>query len=174
MSLIYEPAEDSFLFKEFLQEYFADIDNSKSKILEMGCGSCILSETLRDLGFTEILCADINKDAVNLAKKLGFNAIQTDLFENIKEKFDYIIFNPPYLPKDPLEDEESSLITTGGEKGDEIIVKFLKQTQNFLNDSGKIFVLISSLTPTKNLGKYKIVARKKIFYEELFILEFDN
>ena len=140
----------------------------------MGCGSCIISEKLREMGFEDILCADINKEAVLLAEKKGFKATETDLFNNINEKFDYILFNPPYLPLDLREDEESMIITTGGEKGDEVILKFLKEAFNFLKKEGEIFLLISSLTPIININKYKfeIVASKKVFSEKLSILKF--
>lgn len=173
MTLIYTPEEDSFLFVDFINKYFKNINRNR-KFLDMGCGSCIISESLRDLGFKDILCADINKESVLLAEKKGFRAIKSDLFEDIDEKFDYILFNPPYLPSDIREDEESKIITTGGRAGDEIILEFLGEASKFLKKEGEIFLLISSLTPIKNINKYKfeIVASKKIFLEELFILKF--
>ena len=118
MTLIYEPAEDSFLFRDFVEDFFEDCDKNK-KVLDMGCGSCILSETIRDLGFKDILCIDINPDSVKLAKEKGFRAIKSDLFSNLekdKERFDFICFNAPYLPYDELEDEESSVATSGGKE----------------------------------------------------------
>ncbi|MDD2444693.1 MAG: methyltransferase [Candidatus Nanoarchaeia archaeon] len=174
MSLIYEPAEDSFLFSNFLEDYFEGSNNKNKKILDMGCGSCILSETMRDLDFEDILCVDINLDCIKLAKEKGFRAIKSNLFSNIDERFDFICFNAPYLPFDELEDEESSIATSGGKRGDEIVLNFLKNLNNFLNDNGIAFVLISSLTPMENINKYhfKIVSKKRVFFEELYILEF--
>ena len=141
----------------------------------MGTGSAILSETANKfLDKKNILSADINPTAVKFAKKKGFNAIKTDLFENIEDKFDLITFNAPYLPEDSRELKSSQLATTGGKHGDEISIKFLEQAKKHLNKNGKVFLLISSLTPMNNLKKFnpKIVARKKIFMEELRILEF--
>lgn len=174
MSLIYEPAEDSFLFRDFLEDYFEGSDVSDKNILDMGCGSCILSETLRDSGFEDILCADINSDCIKLAKEKGFRAARSDLFEEIDERFDYIIFNAPYLPEDDIEDNESSIATTGGKRGDEVVLNFLKNINSFLKDNGVFFILISSLTSLDKINKYnyKIVAKKRIFFEELLILEF--
>ncbi len=174
MTLIYEPAEDSFLFMDFLSDCFEGSDVSGKSILDMGCGSCVLSETLRDLAFEDILCVDINSDAVKLAKGKGFRAVKSDLFENIVDRFDYIIFNAPYLPKDEREDDESMLATTGGERGDEVIVKFLENVKNFLNDGAKVYVLVSSLTSMDKINEYKpeVVAKKNAFFEELKILKF--
>ena len=186
MTEIYQPAEDSYFFSEFLEEYlFKSISphsaiwstpkGAKIRYLDMGTGSTILSYTMsKFLDKKNILATDINPNAVKLAKKKGFNAIRTNLFEKIKGKFDLITFNAPYLPEDSQEPKSSRLATTGGKRGDEISVKFLKQAKKHLNKNGKVFLLISSLTPMDKINrfKHKIVARKKIFMEELLILEF--
>ncbi len=170
---IYQPAEDSYFFADFLKKEFG-----KSKIssyLDMGTGSGILSETaLKFLDKKNILATDINPSAIKLLKQKKINAIESNLFEKIKGKFDLITFNAPYLPLDSREPNSSQLATTGGKRGDEISLKFLKQVGNFLNKDGKVFLLISSLTPIRRIKKFnpKIVARKKIFMEELLILEF--
>ncbi len=170
---IYQPAEDSHLFADFLKKYL-----SKHKInsyIDMGTGSGILAKTAsKFLDKKNILAVDINPDAVKLLKKENFKAIKSNLFEKVKNKFDLITFNAPYLPFDKREPKSSQLATTGGKKGDEISLKFLKQAKKHLNKNGKILLLISSLTPMNKIKKFKhkIVARKKIFMEELLILEF--
>lgn len=172
MSLIYEPAEDSYLMQEVLEK---ELLNKNIKILEIGCGSGILLEVLKKLGINNILGADINGGAVKHCKGLGFDCIYSDLFSNIKEKFDIIIFNPPYLPEDKnnKEDRESKLATTGGKKGSEIINRFLQQAKKHLTKDGKIFLLTSSLTKNINWLDYKkkLIAKKKLFFEELMVWE---
>ena len=141
----------------------------------MGTGSGILSKTaLQFLSKDQIFAVDINPLAVKEVTKLGIKAIKSDLFKEVKGKFDLITFNAPYLPRDSREPKSSQTATTGGKRGDEISVKFLKQAKKHLNKEGKIFLLISSLTPIGKIQEYgpKIVARKKIFMEELLILEF--
>lgn len=172
MAQVYQPAEDSYLFSKFLEKYL-----SKHKInsyLDMGAGKGILSETVsKVLDKKNILAADINPEAVKLVKQKGFKTVETNLFEKIKDKYDLITFNAPYLPRDSREPKDSQIVTTGGKRGDEISLKFLKQAKKHLNKNGKIFLLISSLTPQDKLNKYnlKIVAKKKIFMEELLILQ---
>lgn len=172
MALIYKPSEDSYLMQEVLQKH---IQKKDINVLEMGCGLGVLLNTLKNLDIKNILGADINKDALKHCKDLGFNCVYSNLFSNIKGKFNIIIFNPPYLPEDKnkQEDKESKLATTGGKKGSEIINRFLKQAQAHLTKHGKIFLLTSSLTKGINWLDYKkkIIAKKKLFFEELIVWE---
>lgn len=149
------------------------------KILDMGCGTCILSECCaKFVPKKNILCVDIQEEARDFAKRKGFNFLKSDLFLNIpiKKKFDIIIFNPPYLPLDKREPEDSRIETTGGKKGDEISLRFLNNAFSYLKKRGKIFILVSSLTPLNRIRKFnfEIIKRKKIFFEELLILKFEN
>jgi len=167
---IYQPSDDSYFFVDFLRSCLKK--NRKISYLDMGTGSGILAETASEfLDKKNILAVDVNPDAVALVKKKGFSALKSDLFENVKGKFDLITFNAPYLPKDSREPNDSRVATTGGKKGNEIAIRFLKEAKKHLNSGGKILLLVSSLTPLKGVGG-KVVARKKIFMEELRILEF--
>ena len=142
----------------------------------MGTGTGILSETVSKLlDKKNILATDINSKAVKFLKQKGFKTIKTNLFEKINKKFDLITFNAPYLPLDKREPKDSQLATTGGKHGDEISIEFLRQAKKHLNKNGKIFLLVSSLTPMNKIKKFnpRIVARKKIFMEELLILRFN-
>src|SRR3989344_2557860 len=134
--MIYEPAEDSFLLEKYVKIY------SRGNVLDMGCGSGI--QSLASKG--NVLSVDINEEAVEFCKQRGLNAIQSDLFSNINGKFDLIIFNPPYLPKDNDEDPESALITTGGKTGMEILERFFYEVREYL----KKIVLILSYLKLKN------------------------
>ena len=67
-------------------------------------------------------------------------------------------------------------------KGDEIIIRFLKQAPNFLNKGGIILVLLSSLTPKdkilnllsrENLS-HAVIATKKIFMEQLEVWKIER
>lgn len=169
------PREDSYFFQDFLKKYLKS-QNKEISFLDMGTGSGILCKTaLEFLPREKILGVDINPKAVNHVLLKGIRAIQSDLFANINENFDLIVFNAPYLPKDEYnkEPKDSQLETTAGKKGDEIIIKFLKQAKQHLTKNGKILLLLSSLTPMKNIEKYKpkIVAEKSLFFEKLIIFE---
>jgi len=167
---IYPASEDSFLLSETLKK---EIKNKNIKFLEIGIGSGIQLQTAKELKIKEIFGVDINPDAVKHCKSLGFNCIQSDLFQNVKGKYDIIVFNPPYLPLDKQEPKSSRVATTGGKKGSEIINKFLKQAKEHLAKDGKILLLTSSLTKGINWQGYnkKLLSKKKLFFEELYILE---
>ena len=176
MANIYEPSDDSFFFSEFLEKYLKELEG-EIEYLDLGTGSGILAKTAsKILEKSEIIVTDINLKAVELLRKKGFNSIQSNLFSNINSKFDLITFNAPYLPRDDREPKNSRIATTGGERGDEISIEFLEQARKHLNPEGKILLLISSLTPQDRIAKFgpQEVARKKIFMEDLIILEFSN
>ncbi|MEK6844541.1 MAG: HemK2/MTQ2 family protein methyltransferase [Nanoarchaeota archaeon] len=172
--MIYRPREDSHLIEKEVKKYA----NGK-KVLDVGSGSGIQAKAALESGAKSVLCVDIDYDAVNLLKKKGLDAIQSDLFKKVKGKFDLIIFNPPYLPYAKEEDDNSSLHTSGGKTGDEIIVKFLNNVKKYLNENGKILLVVSSLTPisrilnilkNKKLHR-KIIAQERFFMEKLEVWE---
>jgi release factor glutamine methyltransferase len=174
MYTLYEPAEDSYLLKKTLEEKIPKF-LSKSpnfKFLEIGCGSGIQLEAAFKLGIKKdnILSCDIDPSAVKKCKALGFNCIKSDIFEKIKGKFDLIIFNPPYLPENKFDKEKD---TTGGKNGSEIINRFLIQSRSHLTPIGNILILTSSLTKgIKWLNfKKKLLAKQKLFFEELYVYE---
>jgi release factor glutamine methyltransferase len=177
MSLIYYPAEDSFLLSSVLEKKIPKVVSKKPnmKVLEVGSGSGIQLKTLLKIGIKKenLFSCDLNPKAVKSCKKLGFNCIHSNLFENISGKYNIIIFNPPYLPEDFAEPKDSKLSTTGGKKGSEIINKFLHQAKSHLKEDGKIFLVTSSLTKGikwKNYRK-KLLAKQKLFFEELYVWE---
>jgi len=166
--MIYEPREDSHLIKKYIKNY-----SKNKKVLDIGTGSGILAKEARK--YTKnVTTSDINKECLKNLK--GIKTIYSDLFEKIKGKFDLIIFNPPYLPLDKREDEESALSTTGGIKGYETLERFLNELKFHLNKDGKALIVFSSLTKKrkvdtmirKNSFKFKLLEEKRIPYEFLY------
>jgi len=189
---IYQPAEDSYLFQKILIKYLNNLMGNKKgeskpsnnqekdiKILDMGSGSGIQALTCRNLGFKKILTADINPDAIEHLKKQKLNAIKSNLFSNIKEEFDIIFFNPPYLPKSKYDNKPD---TTAGKKGYETIIRFLKQAKSHLKKNGKIILLFSTnsnpkiiLKTGKKLGyNFSLLGKQRLFFEELSVYLLKN
>jgi release factor glutamine methyltransferase len=173
---VYQPAEDSHLLADVLKSYFGNLVDKDISYLDMGCGSGILSETALDFGIENVLAVDINPDAVEEARRVGAIGVVSNLFNKVEGKFDVISFNAPYLPLDDREPEDSQVATTGGKRGDEVAVLFLKEAKKHLLEGGKIFLLISSLTPISEIEKFGgfEVAKSRIFGEDLIVLQIDN
>ena len=145
----------------------------------MGAGTGIQVLTCKKLGFKNITAVDINKKAVKELKKQkaknNIKIIHSDLFKKIrkKQKFDLIIFNPPYLP---IHKYDKKPDTTGGKLGNETINRFLKQAKHFLAEKGVILLLTSSLTKKINFLDYKKrkIASKNMFFEKLYVWELNR
>lgn len=172
MPEIYQPSEDSYFLSDVIKKEIPKLlnKNKNLSVLEIGCGSGIQLLTLKELGVKYLSGLDINQTAVKHCKNLGFNCILSDLFSNIKDKFDLIVFNPPYLPENKYDKEKD---TTGGKKGSEIINEFLKQAKPHLNKNGKIILLTSSLTKGIKWLDYnkKLLGKKKLFFEKIYVFE---
>ncbi len=166
--MIYEPREDSELLQKWVKKLVS------GKVLDMGTGSGIQAKTALE-NTKDVIAVDINPECVEHVKQQGIQTRQSNLFSNVLEKFDWIIFNPPYLPEDIEEPEDSKLATTGGVEGNEIIVEFLRQTKDHLNHGGKVLILISSLTGESEEifqgYNYKELEELDLFFEELYVFE---
>lgn len=171
---VYEPAEDTFL----LMDSVSGIRNKEC--LEIGTGSGMVASLLAKSG-NNVTATDIEKIAVSCAKnnaKLNGVSVkfkQADLFQEIKGKFDVIIFNPPYLPTEAEDRVKGPLNTAldGGADGMAVTGRFLETAPQFLAPKGEIYVMISSLSPPDAIEKalsgfeHKVVGRCKHFFEEI-------
>lgn len=128
----------------------------KDKILDIGCGSGAISLALGDnLKKSQIIGSDISKKAIELSNinkdRLSIenvDFIQSDLFSNIKEKFDLIVSNPPYINKKDYENLDKKLYYEpqnalyGGKDGLYFYKEIIKNSKKFLNKNGKIYLEI--------------------------------
>jgi len=75
----------------------------KWHILDLGCGYGAVGIILKKLFDIKVDMIDINQRALQLTKKnaklhnVEVNVFQSDLYSKIKEKYDSIIVNPPYV-----------------------------------------------------------------------------
>jgi len=165
---IYPPSDDTFFLMDVLQKELGD--GRGKHALDMGTGSGVIAEFLRNMGYV-VVGADINPHAVEYCRKkypdIDFRV--SDLFSNIPERFDLIVFNTPYLPGKAKTLEERGWCSENGE----IHRRFFAELPTHIKDGGICYVLLSSHTPyspPKKL-KYEIVARKKLFFEEIYVLK---
>ena len=164
----YVPAEDSF----FLADY---IENKQGRsALDIGTGSGIIAKTLSK-NFSLVVATDINIFALKKAHEVIDNCICCNAADALRYSFDLIVCNLPYLPSDELRD----LAVDGLHNGVDIPSMIIKSAIPRIISGGKLIFLTSSLADydiliqlCKSLGfDASIVAKKKLFYEELVIVE---
>lgn len=136
----------------YIDEEMSDKKN-RIKVLDMCTGSgCIAISVDRLCEKADVTAVDISEKALETAKENNdrnngnVSFVKSDLFENIKEKYDIIISNPPYIPSGDMEElmeevraHEPHLALDGSDDGLKFYRKICKMAREFLNADGKIF-----------------------------------
>lgn len=137
---------------ETLVEQALKVVRPGMKVLDMCTGSgCILISILKNIVDVEGFGYDISKQAINVAKenaKLNnVNATfeRSDLFEDVTERFDVIVSNPPYIPTDVIGGlmpevavYEPMQALDGKEDGLHFYRRIVAKAADYLNPDGKL------------------------------------
>ena len=143
------PRQDTETLVEEVMRYLSD----GMEILDVCTGSgCILLSLLRYSNGCRGVGCDISEKALAVAgqnaKELGISAqfIQSDLFESIEGRFEYIVSNPPYIRKDMIptlmeevRDHEPLIALDGGEDGLDFYRKITREATEHLYSGGMLF-----------------------------------
>ncbi|GAA0729690.1 hypothetical protein GCM10009430_40080 [Aquimarina litoralis] len=99
---------------KILLDYLLQLSLKNKSLLELGCGSGIISLLAASKG-ARVTATDINPTAIELLKdasiqnNLTLDIFHSNLFDKIDDQvFDYIIINPPYYPKNPKNIKEKA------------------------------------------------------------------
>jgi len=164
----YNPAEDSIFFADYLK-------NKKGRsALDIGTGSGILANVLSK-NFSLVVATDVNISALVKAHETLDNCICCNAADALHARFDLVVCNLPYLPSDELLDPA----VDGLHDGTVIPSMIIKSANSRIEKNGKMVFLTSSLAKYETLVQLAeslgfhvtIVAKKKLFYEELIIIE---
>lgn len=149
---------------ELLLKNFKCNNPNKKKLLDIGCGCGPIGIYASKLGF-KVDMTDVNKRAIHLSKialkeqMLEASVFESDAYENVNDKYDYVLSNPP--------------IRIGKEKLYEILIK----ANDYLKKCGELWIVVrkkqgaESLIKDikKNYGAVEIIAKKKGYYIVRFI-----
>ena len=169
MEDVYGPAEDSYLLAEHVSRLVY------GRVLDMGTGSGIQAvEAAMKPEVTHVTAVDVNPLALRAAEKRAERAgvrgkivfTRSDMFGCVEGGYDWIVFNPPYLPSEGAADEAS---WAGGETGGEAVRRFLREAKRFLVRGGSILLVYSDRSglSDSDFEGYKVenLGELKLFYE---------
>ena len=155
---VFSKGELDFGTELLLKNFKYDNPNNKM-LLDIGCGCGPIGIYASHLGFT-VDMSDVNKRAIHLSKMslkeqgLNANVFESDAYQNINSKYDYIVSNPP--------------IRVGKEKLYEIIMG----AKDHLTDNGELWIVVRKQQGAESLIRdmkkvYKsveVITKKKGFY----------
>lgn len=144
---------------EIVVEEAIDIINSNklSEVLDMCTGSGILAICIaKYTDASSITAVDTSEKALEVAEKNAISNnvntkiefIKSDMFENISEKFDLIISNPPYIKTDVIKTlsqevkNEPILALDGGTDGLDFYNIIAENAKKYLNKNGYLVLEI--------------------------------
>ena len=143
------PRQDTEILVEEVMRYLHD----GMHILDMCTGSgCILLSLLKYSNDCEGTGCDISEPALKVAeenaKELSLNAsfVQSNLFENISGKYEFIVSNPPYIPTgviptlmEEVRDHEPVSALDGREDGLYFYREIVEKAGEYLYPGGMLF-----------------------------------
>ena len=130
------------------------IDNISGQVLDFGCGYGPIGIYLKKAYDVEVDAVDVNERAMNLAKKnaelnkTNINIFESNIYENVNKKYDYIVTNPPIRV------------------GKKILYQILFEAKEHLNVNGELWLVIHKDQGAKTLAKdlekeYKVEIKNK-------------
>ena len=129
-------------------------ENITGEVLDFGCGYGPIGIYIKKTTSANVTMLDINKRSVDLALKnaklnnVDVTVIESNMYEKINQKFDYIISNPPIRV------------------GKKILYEILFGAKNYLNEKGQLWIVVNKAQGAKSLVKdlsseYKVEIKNK-------------
>lgn len=177
---------------EYTISYIKKMFKEKINIIDLGTGSGCIAITLKKKINSNVSAIDISKEALEVAKenakknKVEIDFIQNDMLDNISNKFDVIISNPPYISKneeiqDIVRKNEPSLALYADNEGLYYYEKIIKQAKKNLKEKFIIAFEIGYMQGEKikklaeqNYPKAEVVLKKDLQGKDRFIFIINN
>ncbi len=169
-----------FFSTKHLISFLSQLDIKDKKVLELGAGSGLISFYCYTKG-AHVTATDINSIAIEALKEnsnrlqMPIHIIESNLFDCIpKQIFDYILINPPYYPKTPINIAEHAWYCGAGF---EYFVKLFTQLKSYIDADSAVLMTLSEdcnihkITTLANEGGFDLILQKKqrLLWEMNFI-----
>ncbi len=176
-----------YFTSKFFGEYISTLKLEGQNVLDIGCGSGILSLAAARSGGA-VTAIDVNPSAVQATREnaarnglhAAIHVAESDLFAGLDrsaERFDYILSNPPFYEGQALTMTERAF--KGGSRM-EFMASLAGSSPSFLTTDGSILLVLSSdadlqaclRTFEENRFRSHVVKVRKLLFETLSIIEF--
>jgi HemK-related putative methylase len=136
-----------FSSKFFVQTFSTNLIPPGSVVLDMGTGSGVGAVFAAEFA-ARVVAVDVNPAAVRCARiNMLLNGVEDrvevregDLFAPVYwERFDVVLFNPPYLTGTPTSELEKAFFSTG------VAARFAEGLQEHLNPGGHALLILSDI-----------------------------
>ena len=144
--------------KVLIENYFKHGTKNK-KILDIGCGYGLIGITISKIMDSKVDMIDINKRALHLtnmnikANDSNACAFESNIYENVKEKYDVIITNPPIRA------------------GKNVYMKIIEDASDYLEKNGELWFVMNkdhgaktTIEKIKNVYETSVIDKCKGFY----------
>lgn len=142
------PRQDTECLVELVMDYVKD-----KRVLDMCTGSGCIAISLMLLGRPlECHAVDISREALKVARHnrernhADVTLLESNLFEQVTEKYDVIVSNPPYIPpkviaglSEEVREHEPRLALDGGEDGLDFYRRITRDGKAHLSEGGYLF-----------------------------------
>lgn len=169
-----------FYSTRFLYEHLSSLELAGKKLLELGCGSGLLSimaarkgaiVTASDISLTACRTLHENTNRNNA----GIEIIHSDLYAGFSPRqFDFIVVNPPYYKGEPAKEADHAWYCGNDH---EYFRRLFGESPAYMHKNSKMIMVLSSdcelgkiasLCTGSGLG-FTLKEKKKFFFETEFI-----
>ena len=156
---VFSKSKIDFGSKTLIETYLKENKKKVNSILDVGCGYGFMGIVLSKILNVKATLIDVNKRAVHLTEKnikenkVNAEAIVSDIYETVQNKYDLIITNPPIRA------------------GKQVVYEILNSAKNYLNENGEVWFVIrrdqgakSTMKALENIYKIELIKKEKGFF----------
>jgi len=129
----------------FMAQFINKLQIKNQTVLEVGCGSGLLSVLATKNGAI-VTAIDINPNAIkattanNLLNNTNVTVVLSNLFQNISQTFDFVLVNPPFFKKNPINHWEFAWLAG---QNLEYFHNFFAQLKNVIHLNSNVYMVLA-------------------------------